>query len=612
FRGGVSDIQYYKQQVYFSVFDYGLYRSTAGGSFEQVFASPGGGTVANSSTARTEFSLAPMGQQLRIYVGDSGVINDSAGDSGDFYRVDNANVPANQLTNGTNNHGWTKLDSSQKGTQGYSSYDFCEGQCSYDMFVASPAGHPNEVWLGGSMNYDEIFTSTPPSNGRAVQRSVDGGAHFTDMTDDMQSPPLGMHPDQHAIAFDPRNPDIAFVGSDGGLVRTSGAFANDSSDCNNRGLSGTDLTDCQAWLAAIPTRIFSLNTGLSTIQFQSVTYNPQNPRNDLIGGTQDNGTFSTTSTPGVWDETVGGDGGQSVIDVGNPNIRMHTYFGPDGDVNFNGNDPNDWNFWSDPLDNSGEAASFYVPLIGDPRVSQTMFVGLEHVWRTQDSGGPVNYLRQYCNEITGQYDPAVHPCGDWVTLGPNLITDPAFGTDKGGSYVVSVERAPSDTSTLWAATRGGRLFISTNANASDPNSVSFTRIDTSAQPNRFISGIAVDPRDPFHAYVSFSGYNAYTPSTPGHVFDVHYNAQTGKATWQDISYDLGDQPITGIAYNSQSGSLYAATDFGVDRLRNGAHDWDPAAPGMPMVSVYSLTLSESGHVLYAATHGRGAWKLDLG
>ncbi len=103
FRGGVSKILFDRtgvaasqpSVVYFSVFDYGLYRSH-GGAFELVFASPGGGTVANSSTARTEFALAPHNGQLRIYLGDSG----NAG-TADFYRVDNALVPAATLTNGT-------------------------------------------------------------------------------------------------------------------------------------------------------------------------------------------------------------------------------------------------------------------------------------------------------------------------------------------------------------------------------------------------------------------------------------------------------------------------------------------------------------------------------
>jgi len=610
FRGGVSKIQFNTlgipagsaPQVYFSVFDYGLYRS-ASGSFEQVFASAGGGNIANSITSRTEFALAPDGNQLRIYVGDAGA------STSDFYRVDNANVPASTLTDGTANAGWIKLSNSTPGTAGYSSYNYCSGQCTYDMPVASPPGQPDSVWIGGQFQYGEVTPTGAPSNGRTVQRSTNAGVSFTDMTNDTQTPPQGMHPDQHAIAFDPNNPNIAFLGSDGGIVRTSGQFADTSSECSSvRHLSGADLTDCETWLKAIPTHIFSLNAGLSTMQFQSLTINPQNPQNDVIGGTQDNGTFNTTADPATWLQNVGGDGGQSVIDAGNPNIRMHTYYGPQGDVNFNGNDPNGWDYWGDPLANSGEAASFYVPLIGDPTISQTMFVGLAHIWRTQDSGGPQAYLQQHCNEYTGDFNPST-PCGDWVPLGNNLV-DQTYGTDKSGSYVVAITRAPSDTQTLWTATRRGRLFISLNANAA-PSAVSFTRLDTAAQPTRFISGIAVDPKDKYHAIVTYSGYNAYTPNTTGHVFDVRYNPTTGKATWKDISYDLGDQPITSVAYDSVTGDIYVATDFGVGRLKASQNHWRPAAKGLPLVAVYGLTISDSGRVLYAATHGRSAWKLNL-
>jgi hypothetical protein len=57
-------------------------------------------------------------------------------------------------------------------------------QCSYEMWVASPAGRPDTVWISGSRQYNEIFTANPSSNGRAVQRSTDADADFTDMTDD--------------------------------------------------------------------------------------------------------------------------------------------------------------------------------------------------------------------------------------------------------------------------------------------------------------------------------------------------------------------------------------------------------------------------------------------
>jgi hypothetical protein len=77
------------------------------------------------------------------------------------------------------------------------------------------------------------------------------------------------------------------------------------------------------------------------------------------------------------------------------------------------------------------------------------------------------------------------------------------------------------------------------------------------------------------------------------------------------SYDIGDQPVTGLALNESNGDLYASTDFGVLRLPNGSTGWIQAATGLPQVAVYGLTLAQGAHVLYAATHGRGAYTLSL-
>ncbi len=152
--------------------------------------------------------------------------------------------------------------------------------------------------------------------------------------------------------------------------------------------------------------------------------------------------------------------------------------------------------------------------------------------------------------------------------------------------------------------------MSKNADAS-PAAVKFDRIDTPKTPGRFVSGIAVDPDDPNHAFVSYSGYNVYTPGTPGHVFEVRYDPRTGDATFADVSHNLGDQPVTGVIFDAATGDVYAATDFGVSRLPAGAREWEDAAPGLPAVAVYGLTLDAEGHVLYAATHGRGAYALEL-
>jgi hypothetical protein len=154
------------------------------------------------------------------------------------------------------------------------------------------------------------------------------------------------------------------------------------------------------------------------------------------------------------------------------------------------------------------------------------------------------------------------------------------------------------------------VFISSNADG-PAGAVKFTRLDGATTPGRFVSGIAVDPSDPNHAFVSYSGYGAYTPETQGHVFDARYDPSSQKATFTDLTTNLGDQPVTGVAINGVNGDVYASTDFGVLRLPHGSSTWEQAAPGIPQVAVYGLTMSDSGHILYAATHGRGAYALKL-
>jgi len=94
---------------------------------------------------------------------------------------------------------------------------------------------------------------------------------------------------------------------------------------------------------------------------------------------------------------------------------------------------------------------------------------------------------------------------------------------------------------------------------------------------------------------------------------VTYDSGAGTATWTSVdggTGPLGDLPVTGIARDDSTGTLYAATDFGVLAYKGGS--WVPAAPGMPQVETAWVTVDPSTHTLYAATHGRGIWALPLG
>ena len=114
------------------------------------------------------------------------------------------------------------------------------------MFTVSPADRPDMVLVGGLMHYEELKPYAAPGgmrgNGRAVLMSQDAGATWTDVTGDVGGE--SMHPDQHAAVFVPGNADQFFVGSDGGVIRSSGKFADASAQCDSRGLSAAFLADC--------------------------------------------------------------------------------------------------------------------------------------------------------------------------------------------------------------------------------------------------------------------------------------------------------------------------------------------------------------------------------
>jgi len=509
---------------------------------------------------------------------------------------------SDQVESGAAN--WTDLTSANIGDPRWGTFNFCGAQCWYDNFVYTPKGYPDIVYVGGSYGYGENI-----ANHRGVVLSTNAGHSWTDMTADGTDPvhPNALHPDQHVIVTNPNNPFQFWEGNDGGTMRSSGSFTNVSNWCANRGFTSVTLNRCQQMLSQVPSGLAGINQGITSLQFQSLSVSPFNS-SELQGGTQDNGTWENYGGTATWDNTMIGDGGQSGFDIGNPHFRTHTFAGQGGDVNFNDGALADWIWIGDPL--FAEPSEFYTPWISDPTVSKTLFTGGLHVWRTQTDGQGSMTMSQFnavCNEWTGSFTTT---CGDWQPIGADLTSN-AFGTDKAGGDVVALARATNDSSTLWAATGHGRVFVSKNADANPASSVVFNRIDSLApnSPNRFVSSIVVDPKNANHAWISYSGFNA-TSGTVGHVFEVTYNPVAGTATWVNLDNGLGDLPITALARDSKSGTLYAGTDYGALRLDSGASAWTVAATGMPDVPIAGLTLVP-GQALYAASYGQGAWKLSL-
>jgi hypothetical protein len=71
------------------------------------------------------------------------------------------------------------------------------------------------------------------------------------------------------------------------------------------------------------------------------------------------------------------------------------------------------------------------------------------------------------------------------------------------------------------------------------------------------------------------------------VFDVRFDPATGKATWTDLTFDPATSRWSTWRSDSATGDVYAATDFGVDRLVAGSTTWITAADDLPKTATDS-------------------------
>lgn len=575
--------------LYVNEYSQGIWRSIDNGTTWTQIKPP---LNAARSTDRAEFAVTTLPNgNTRMYVG-VGNQTDSGANRARFYRTDDASGATPVFT-----------DLTTPQNAGY-----CTAQCWYDNYVVTPAGSPDVVYLGGSYSYGQQHG---PTNGRAVILSTDAGASFTDMTlDGDPSHAEGMHPDQHALVTVPGNPFQFIAGSDGGVIRSDGAFADTSAKCDSRGLDAATTAFCKSMLSRVPNQLTTMNAGLDTLQFQSLSVSAKHP-NLLMGGTQDNGTFQYNGSASVWPQIIYGDGGQSGFNALDDGLRFNTFSGQAHDANFRNGDATKWVIISAPIISSPEGSLFYPPIINDPNPAAqgSIFEGSFSVWRTQDWGGDRAYLEANCPEFTTAADQP--GCGDFVRIGDGVtdLTSAAWGSRAGGA-VSWIARDPANTGTMWASTTAGRLFVTDNANAA-ANLVHWTRLDQTAtnSVSRAITTLYADPSNANRVWISYSGYNSNTPTQPGHIFEVNRTGTT--ATFTDRSYNLDDFPATAIVRDDVTGDLYAGTDFAVFRLASGATSWTMTG-GMPMVEVAGLTIVPGARVLYAATHGLGAWSMDLG
>jgi uncharacterized repeat protein (TIGR01451 family) len=540
------------QTLYASFWGDAIYKSTNGGATWSTAMN--GLPVADYAGAQTRFSIAishPAGAAATLYAGFDWA--DAAGDhpSRVFKSTDGA---AN----------WSILP---PGVTPNKVEDYCGGQCFYDNVIEVDPTNPNIVFAAGQFDYD--------IGSGGIFRSDDGGQTWKNLGWDQ-------HPDFHAFAFDPTNTAHILSGSDGGVwFSTNRGGRPNASDP----LSAVDWQNLNGTLAPLH------RTNLQIAQFTSIATVPTVPAGAdserFWGGTQDNGTIRKSVNSKTWSDVASGDGGQVLVDPTDANYVYGTYFGITPYRYTNGGGVFFSNQYIRGGINLSDRSDFYVPFTLNKANTSQLFLGTYRLYRTD------NAKAGSAGDVT------------WKIISPDL-TSGCTGTAPNGARTCAISAiGVGGGQAVYTGSLDGLVYISTDAQVND--SPTWTRLDNGKLPKRPVTQFAVDPSNYRIAYAAYAGFNAASPSRPGHVFKT----TDGGQSWTNISGNLPDSPVNSIILDpAYANTLYAGTDVGPFASFDGGITWSALGTGFPIVAIWQLDLDPSHRLMAAGTHGRGAFRIQ--
>ncbi|MBN1200194.1 MAG: T9SS type A sorting domain-containing protein [Bacteroidales bacterium] len=448
--------------------------------------------------------------------------------------------------------------------------DFPFSFVSYGGYCFTLGVHPEheDVVLIGGMN---LYRS---ANGfiDSLQTSFMGGYPF-----DMDSL-HDLHPDMHALAFLPSDPDVLLVSCDGGMYITNNCLADSSDMYWNR-----------------------LNNRLTTTQFYSVAIDHGGSGNDwILGGLQDNNWYYTvTDDPSEYwlnidicydgfATCVARDWEYAVISAYSGNIWTNRFNFGMHTMDIFPQLPDTLLKYYDPVMGSNSLFPFYQNFALDPNNYETFYLPtITSIWRK-------------ANLKAAAYDSSLRNAG-WEHLS---------NVDVGNASEISfitVSKHPANR--LYYGTNLGRIYRLDHANTGNPMPVDIT--GTGFPPNAFVANIDVDETNADKIIAVFSNYE---------ILSI-FSSDDGGATWISQGGDLEENPdgtgsgpsvrwVKSLTYDNHQ-VWFAGTSVGLfstTTLSGDSTVWTrEGASSIGSVIIDMIDARQSDGFIAVGTHGNGVY-----
>jgi photosystem II stability/assembly factor-like uncharacterized protein len=436
----------------------------------------------------------------------------------------------------------------------------------------------------GPHYYQEIFAS-PHKLDRVYQMDArlrvteDGGKTFAPVGEEHK------HVDNHAIAFDPGDPDYLLVGCDGGLYESR------------------DLGKTWRFFANLP-----------LTQFYKVTVDYAEPFYFVYGGTQDNnsqgGPSRTLSANGIlnsdWFITLFADGHQSAADPDNPNILYAEW--QQGNLVRHDRKTGEI-VYIQPQPDRGEPAERWnwdSPILISPHDSARLYFASQRVWRSDDRG---DSWRPISGDLSRGQDRLKMPMMDRV-WSIDAVWD--LGAMSNFGNVTSLAESPLVEGLLYAGTDDGLIQVSEDGGANWRQADRFPGVPEFS----FVNDVKADLHDADTAYAALDNHKT------GDFAPYLLKSTDRGRTWTSIAGtpDRGDPEDGGlpdrhlvwrlVQDHVNPKLLFAATEFGIFFTVDGGGKWIELTGGVPTISFRDLAIQKRENDLVGASFGRGFYVFD--
>lgn len=408
-------------------------------------------------------------------------------------------------------------------------------------------------WWKNEFEVSNTNINTFYLGGNTMYKSTNSGASWSNISQYYPGLPAinSTHADIRALVQLPSmSGDFLIMGNDGGVAKTT-----------NGGSLWTNIN----------------GDGLIITQFYA--FGSYNSNNNLVGGTQDNGTKFKNGVTNAWSSFVlSGDGGWTEVNHANDNIVYSSIYDQILKSNTGGN--GGYSYIGNPGAGGVLGRRFHL----DPSNPNKLWWGVKnlHVYNEPTNSWSLKFTAP--SGVTDISAINVAPSnGNVVYI---AYWGPTWGTPN-----------PLDKK-VFKTTDGGATWVDLTSNLG--NTCEWT----------YITDFEIDPYNPNRIWASCAGYWQGTPSSQGARRVMYSN--DGGTTWSDISTGLPPFPVNCLVYrNGTDDEIYAGTDAGVYRWNKPLQSWECFNNSLPAAIITKLEINNCKGKILASTFGRGIWEAPL-